>query len=284
MAGVTRPTAGRVENQSIVDSTVQPVKLDPVHFDRYIHDRFSDGVSSYSRLLGYGNPTGVAADLNAFRSGPYVHEYFIIGTQTLLGPVVIAGGLDTTLDLTSTDGLEIGFGGGLITNANARCAFTVGVRGFYGKLVVKEADISGVNPGLFMARKQEAAYQAAYTSYTDYFGIGVVTAANPGAIKIVQRINTGTAVITDTTNTWADTVEQTYEIRVSRAGKATATYGASGGGVVPTVNVRNHTFDDGDVIGFAWHRECAATSPGAERLALFECGYLPDQGGWINRR
>ena len=212
--------------------------------------------------LAHAAPTGAAGDENicAFTQG--LLEYHILGTQTLLGPVAVATGLNVGLDQTDNDGIE--FCTGIL--ASNRQAFVVGTdAAFYARMRFSVATIAGTDFCLFGFRKAEA-YQADFNGYDEMAAFNI----KAGVINTTTAINGAAVVDTDTTLTdWADAGIHELEVRVSAEG--VVTYRFDGG--EPTV-VAAFTFDDGEVVVPFFHfLQANAAQTGALVLEEFECGH-----------
>ena len=110
-----------------------------------------------------GAATGTAGDENIMCIGDSMFEYHILGTQTILGPQLVAAGLDIGMDQTANDGVEITQG----ILARQKHAFTVGTDGaFYLKVKFTIADVSGTDDCAVGFRKAEA-YQANIDDYDE---------------------------------------------------------------------------------------------------------------------
>lgn len=212
-----------------------------------------------AKAVGYGDPTGTEGDENLMIMPEGTLEYHILGTQTILAPVMAATGLDVGMDQTANDGVEI-CGGILATN---KLTYTIGTTpAFYGKLKFTIADISGTDTCCFGFRKAEA-YQATLDGYD---AMAVLNAIS-GNIN-TETITDGAAnVTTDTTNNWADGETHEFEVRVSAAG--VVTYKIDG--VAPIVETA-FTFTDAEVVVPFFNYLHDATSPGAITLIHWECG------------
>jgi hypothetical protein len=172
-------------------------------------------------------------------------------------------------DNTDNDGIEITQG----ITGNYPMSFTVGTDGPI-KLSVKMTvpDVSDYDVCFVGFRKIEA-YTAAVqahaelgTDYTDIAGLNV----NAGDIFSITRLNTGTAVLTDTTNDWADAASITLSVFVSAAGVVTFQID----GAAPTVNTNTLTMDTGDVIipTLIFTKNAGAASDTPPILQTYECG------------
>ena len=217
-----------------------------------------------------GAVSGTAGECNALNSGFTDYRWYVIGTQTILAPVLdTAGfGLNLVQDVTAPgdvgDGIELGIGDPLYSPM----AFTIGTdAAFFIQGNFKMQDASGTNP-LIIGFRRAVAFDATLANYTDFATIGVVGVANPNTIQIQTQLNTAGVTTTNTTQTIADATEVQFKVMVSAAGVVTyqVNYAA------PTVTAA-FTFDDGDVvIPFVVFAQAADITTYASCNYL-ECGY-----------
>ncbi len=176
-------------------------------------------------------------------------------------------------DNTDNEGIELTQG--ILSAGNGNGEFTVGTDGpFKLSVQFKIPDVSDYDVAFVGFRKVEA-YTAALnahaelgTDYTDLGGLNV----NAGAIYSITRLNAGTAVLTDTTNTWADNAIKTLTVNVSVAGVCTFLID----GVAPTVNSNTLTFDTGDLLipTVCFTKNAGAASDTPPILVTYECGQV----------
>lgn len=216
-----------------------------------------------------GAPTGTAGDTNYLRflSGNYAlfATYFITGTQTILAPVYTAGtGINLQLDATDNEGAQYVFGGLGTTNPHYKVIGTSA--GFFIRLKIKIADVSGEDLCEVGFRKQEA-YATDPLDYNDKAGLNV----NGGTVYSSTILTNAADVNTSTGATVADAGTVDLEVRVSAAGVVTYFIGGvqystvaytftSALGVYPYANFRHDT-----------------TSPGAVSLVELEIGPLSER-------
>jgi predicted RecA/RadA family phage recombinase len=206
-----------------------------------------------------GAASGTNGDVNVAALEDNVFEYFMIGTQTILGPSISADGLLCSLDLTNNDGVEYSQG----ITARSRAAFVIGTSpAFYLKVGLKVADVSGSDICAVGFRKTQA-YQAAFADYTDKATLN----KNSGDIYVTTALNNGEDSATDTQDKWADGESHVLEVYVSAAGVTTFKID----GAAPTATAA-FTFDTGDVVVPFLHLLHDATTPGAVHLTHWECG------------
>ena len=219
-----------------------------------------DSVPAYSsKAAAHAAPTGTGGDENIMVMPEGTLEYHMLGTQTLLAPLLVATGLDVGLDQTDNDGVEI-CGGILASN---KLTFTVGTDpAFYAKLRFSIADVSGTDDCAFGFRKVEA-YQANIDDYDEMAALNVIS----GNVTIETILNAGATTVTDTTEDWADAAEHELEVRVSAAG--VVTYKFDDG---TPATVAEFTFDDAEVVVPFFYFLHASDVAGAIVLTHFECG------------
>lgn len=205
-------------------------------------------------------PTGATGDENLMMLNGGTFEYHILGTQTILAPVLGTGGLDVGMDQTANDGVEICCG----INAVNKGVFTVGTSpAFFARLKFSIADVSGTDDCAFGFRKVEA-YQANIDDYDEMAVLNVIS----GAINIETILNAGDTTTTDTTDTWADGATHELKVKVSAAG--VVTYEIDGR--APTTTAA-FTFDTGEVVVPFFYFLNDTDLAGAVILKEFECGY-----------
>lgn len=245
----------------------------PTRSRKFIRDYFGvQPITAPTSVGGYGDPAGTTGATNVMMSQNCLYEYNIKGAgQTLLAPTWDAtNGLLISLDLTDDEGIEISAGIGALSLGS----FTIGTdKSFYAKTQLTLADVSGTDQLVFGFRKN-AAYATAVATYTDYAGIGIITAANPADVQITTRLNSGAAVNVDTTHNWADGETHTLEVQVQDNGYARFYYDNA----PPTVTKTNFVFDSGDVVNWFLFYLHATTSPGTVHAKFFEFGYVPRKG------
>ena len=147
--------------------------------------------------------------------------------------------------------------------SRSKAAFTVGTDpAFYAKMKFTITDVSDTDDCLFGFRKAEA-YQANVDDYDEMAAFNV----NAGAIYLSTILNGGGTTDTDTTETWADTIQHTLEVLVSKAGVVTYKLDDA----PPTV-VAAFTFDDAEVVVPFFHFLHAAASTAGIVLDEIEVG------------
>lgn len=214
-----------------------------------------------------GVATGAGGDINllSFAQG-IVMEQFMIGTQTIIKPVMDASGLLCSLDLTNTDGVEYNFGA---ARSLSEYAFTVGTdAAFFFEVEMKVADISGGAPYFIGFRKAEA-NNATMSSYTDYYAIGLNAVTSATNVTLAKELNGGGQTLQDSGTAWTggDGGTVTLKVLVSAAGVTTATID----GGAPSSPLA-HTFDSADVICPYIHLVHNADA-GAVHIVSMKCGF-----------
>ncbi len=225
----------------------------------YIHE-FFNCQPVCSAKVGAGAATGTGGDENLMVLNDSIWEYHMLGTQTIVAPIMGAGGVDgNSLDQTDNDGVEYCLG----INAVNKGVFTVGTsEAFYAKMKFSIADVSGTDDCVFGFRKVEA-YQANVDDYDEMAAMNV----NAGNILFNNILNAGATTATDTTDNWADAETHELAVYVSDAGVVTYTID----GLAPTVTVE-FTFDDAEVVVPFLFILNASDVAGAIVLKEFECG------------
>lgn len=172
--------------------------------------------------------------------------YWVLGAgQTILGPVGATSGIDVACDQTDNEGLEI--------FSNAFCAdgapLAVGFdAAFYMLIKFAIQTINGCDD-LFIGFRTRELVNATFENYDTYFGLGLNTAATPGALKVRNELNGGGADNTDTTQTIASATDLQVKVLVAANGVATVQHDAAVPGTLaaPTATAA-FTFDDGDQL------------------------------------
>jgi len=204
-----------------------------------------------------GAATGATGDENVMIFGKNVFEYHILGTQTILAPVISADGLEVNLDDTAADGLEISQG----ITARSPSAFTVGTDSFYLKVKFTIDDVTGTDDCAVGFHGDED-YQANIDDYNDMAVLNVIS----GAINIETIDDDGETTTTDTTDTWGDGETYTLAVYVDSDGAVTYTID----GAAPTTT-KAHSIDSGDVV-VPFFFQLQATDKSEVNLISWECG------------
>lgn len=214
-----------------------------------------------------GVATGTGGDINllSFSQG-LVMEQFMIGTQTIIKPVMDTSGLLCSLDLTNTDGVEYNFGA---ARTLSEYAFTIGTdAAFFFEVEMKVADISGGAPYFIGFRKAEA-NNATFSSYSDYYAIGLNAVTSATNVTLAKELNGGGQTLQDSSTAWTggDGGTVTLKVLVSASGVVTATID----GGAPSTPLAC-TFDNADVVAPFVHLLHNADA-GAVHLVSMKCGY-----------
>src|SRR3972149_6290025 len=249
--------------------SIEPWAENSTRRKKFVCDYFGSQPICFENDMTAAN--GATGATNLMHTGKYVYEYFLLGAgQTILVPTWTASGLLWSLDLVDNEGCIISPG----ITANSLGSFTIGTdRSFYAETTLTLADVSGVDD-LFFGFTKNQAYATAVTTFTDYFGVGLNTAANPGAIKVRWNLNDGTDASVDTTQTWADGASKTIKVVVGDDGFARAYIN----GQPPTISKTNFQFDSGDSVNWMLFGIHATTTPGAWHTDHFEWGYTQRKG------
>lgn len=228
--------------------------------EKYVFEIFQQN-PVYSSKTG-GAATGTAGDENILILPTTAFEYHVLGTQTIVAPVITASGLDMgSMDQTANDGLELNHG---ILSSQIP-SFEIGTdAAFFLRARFSIADVSGTDDCCIGFRKVEA-NQANVDDYADMAVLNVIS----GNITIETIAGSAATVVTDTTDNWADLATHELQVNVSAAGVVTYLID----GVAPTVTAA-YTFTDGlNVMPFFYFlqdTDIAGTVP----LMVWECGYL----------
>lgn len=191
-----------------------------------------------------GVATGATGDVNimSLQEGVMMEQFILGAGQTIIGPRMDATGLSVALDQTATEGAEYGFGA---PRTNSRHAFTIGTSAaFFFEVEMNITDISAGNPFLIGFRKSEA-YNATYTSYTDFYGVGMNSVTSPTNLTLFSELNSGGTTLQDSGTAWTggDGGTTTMKVLVSAAGVVTATID----GGAPSSPLA-FTFDNTDIV------------------------------------
>lgn len=220
-----------------------------------------------SNLTTGAAPTGATGDVNLmYLQDGCLMEQFILGAgQTIIAPRMSANGLNIALDLTDNEGAEYNFG----ARAGAKHAYTIGTSAaFFVEAQIYVADMSGCEP-LWLGFRKVAANAADYTTYSDFYSIGLNNATSATAVTLGSQLNTGGVTLQSSTDAWGgDGTVQTLKILVSAAGVVTATISGAG----PSAPLA-FTFDNGDVVMPFIHFLHDTTTPGEIALLSFKCGF-----------
>jgi hypothetical protein len=227
---------------------------------------FGSSPGIISALNDASNGTGADGDVNILTCQQGLNlEQFIIGTQTIIKPVMDANGLLISLDLTAGEGCELNYGGALTNSRNAFVAKTSPA--FFFEVELYVADVSGGAPYMIGFRKA-AANNKVLADYTDYYCIGINTVTSATNVSILDDLNGVGQTATDTTDSWGgDTTAVTLRVLVSSTGVVTATIN----GAAPSTP-RAFTFDADTIVPFV-HILHGAAAPGAVNLVNWRCGF-----------
>jgi hypothetical protein len=215
--------------------------------------------------------TGTAGNLNLMQSKDGTKlGYWIIGTQTILGPVGGASCLDIGMDQTDNDGVEL-FSS---VYPASGAPFVVGTSpAFYFEVGLNFALANGTDDLFIGFRKEESAYQGTMTGYDTYFGLGNDTAASPMALKVREELNGAAGASTDTTDTQADATDLWVGVYVSAAGVATVKHADTRAALAAPTVTSAFTFDTGDhVVPTVRFLQANAAQTGVVKLLGWYCG------------
>lgn len=182
---------------------------------------YTDIVFNESPLAQLLSITGAVASGNSgatnnlmFQAGEILNEYMIAtapGADCL--PVMDSIGLNMGWSLIQNNGAE--FNWGMFTKS--KHAYTIGTSpAFFLEFSINATDVTD-SPILCGFRKQQVC-DPDYTTYTDYAFIGLDAVINPGTMIIEDRLASGVAVPTNTTNSWNNSETHVLRINVSASG------------------------------------------------------------------
>jgi hypothetical protein len=267
------------------NQSITPPKLHPNN-RKYGLDRFDRQVLAYTiGANAAAFSSGSTGAINYLQSGPFCHQYFVLGAgQTITAPVIDLTtnlGLNITQDAIATEGASWLFGGptsGVTTSTdvNARRplnAFIAQVdKAFFMRVKFISADASGFNPLAFGFRRAQAD-QTALGSFTDYACLKGVANGTVADISTETRLNSGSVATTLTSPlvTVADNVAREYYVEVNGAGVVKM---AIDGAYVPVT----FTFDSGDIVqpfGYLIHGADVANGTHIQEV---EWGYREPRG------
>jgi hypothetical protein len=218
--------------------------------------------------------TGTAGDLNVIQllSGTKL-GLWVIGTQNIVTPAGVAGGISVGYDQTDDDGIEIfsnlypASGAPLVVGTSPAFQFTLGVN---------FALANGTDDLFIGFRKEENAYQGTMTGYDTYFGLGNDTAASPMALKVREELNGAAGASTDTTDTQADATDLFVRVLVSAAGVCTVQHGDSVATLAAPTVTSAFTADTGDILVPTFRfLQANAAQTGVVKLIHWEAGPQP---------
>lgn len=149
--------------------------------------------------------------------GRVLGAYPLGAGQTLLPNVVVANGLNIGGDQTDNEGFEL-FSHFMMASGKPFVAGTDAAFYFTCKFEITDAD--GLDT-LVVGFRQAEAVQNPYTGYTEYVGLGLNTAADPMAVKIITEKAGGGTTVTDTMQTLAQSTAVQFKVLVSAAGVVT---------------------------------------------------------------
>jgi hypothetical protein len=172
-------------------------------------------------------PTGAAADVNRVAFSPQlghlVADTYVIGTQTILGPVRHALGINFSQDATNNDGIHYTFGGiqsdaggsTPVVFTNNPFAHTVGTTGdsvLKIKAYIEDAD--GTDQCIFGWRKQELETNDP-NDFNDMAAFGDLSAL----VKTMEIQTNAPTVTSASLGTLLDATAHTWEVRVKKNGR-----------------------------------------------------------------
>ncbi len=232
-------------------------------YDKYVYETFNNKPTTGTKAAYHTPATGTDGDENILLTDRNYFEYHMIGSQTLLEPVIIAAtGLDIGLDQANDEGMEL-TSGGIV--ARGRNIFTIGTdAAFFLSVTFSIAVVAGTDDCAVGFHLVEP-YQATVDGYNDMAILNVIS----GDIKIETIVGGAGATTTDTTNNWTDAQSKTLTVEVSGAG--VVTYKIDGS--TPTT-IAAYTFTDAIVVTpFMYLINASGSQAGVVGITAWECGY-----------
>ena len=210
--------------------------------------------------------SGTNTEVNFMSCDGFNFEQIVIGTQTIILPVMTTAGLNISQDVDAADeGWEKTQG----ITAGSKAAFTVGTDGpFHFTVKMKVTDVDGSDDLLVGFRKAEA-YQAAVDNYDEMAAFNLNGTGTTTKIIQTETIINGAATVTTalTTSTWADTATHLLTVQVARDGAVTYLVD----GVAPAEAVA-FSFDVGEVVVPFMYMIHDAAYCESLILSLWDCG------------
>lgn len=214
--------------------------------------------------MGGGAAAGGSGETDIWTDSKTILEYYNIVGNTNLGPKLDGSfGLNLAPDATSTHGVEYSTG---ITPQN-NISFLIDTSGnttpaFFIKAQLQLATANGAT--VYLGFRKMAAYNATYSSYTDFASIALVA----GEFETETQIASGGVVTTDTTQAASNATM--FEIAVNVDSMGNVTYQLNG--VAPLVTVAYQFQNNITVIPYLRIVQNATTTATAS-CNYFECGF-----------
>ena len=252
-----RALQGALENlgKIIANDILKQSKMDR----DYTYEEFETKPMVSTLASGGGAATGTAGNENLMMFEENSFEYHILGTQTILAPILAATGLDIEMDATDNDGVEITQG----ITAASRSAFVVGTSApFFLKVRFSIEDVSETDDLAIGFRLAEA-YQANIDSYNTWAAFNI----QAGTVNTETELDAGGTTTTDTGETWVNGATKTLEVYVDANGAVTYKID----GVAPTTTVAFSITDGDTVVPFLYFLHLN-TSANSVIIRSWECG------------
>lgn len=206
-----------------------------------------------------------------YTPGGNVMAVAALGAGQTIAPSIVAAGLSIGGDQTDDEGYELWTN---FTGASGRPFFVGLDPAFFMRVKFTVGDVSGIDTLLCGFRRAEV-NNATYTSYADYAALGWNTGADPALIKTLTGLN-GTDTATSTTNTIADGIALTVEVKVSASGVVTYRHDAVTPGTLKAPSTTTaFTFDAGDPVIPFFHFLNTAALGDTVTVQSWEVGYQP---------
>jgi hypothetical protein len=202
-----------------------PTRINEFRFSDVINRRYWDNKYLFSNMsvnpviskVGGGAAAGASAENDVMNDSKTILEYFNIVGNTNLGPKLDGSfGLNLAADATSTHGVEYNTG---VTPQN-NFTFLIDNTGnttpaFFFSAQLQLATVAGAT--VLLGFRKLAANNAAFSSYTDFAGIGLVA----GEFEIKTQLASGGVVTTDTTQAGVNATMFKIETLVDSFGNVT---------------------------------------------------------------
>jgi len=236
----------------------------------YWYDTFQ--VNPCSCAVAGGSASGTAGHQNVLVTSGGIYQWYVIGTQTALAPVLDSFGLNWAQTGTAGQGSELGVG----ITSQSKEAFLVNATpsqsnpnpspAFFINTNWLVATVTGANP-LIVGFRKAAAFNATLSSYTDFAAIGIYGTA--GEIQTVTNYNNVGLVVTDTTVAATNAVPFQLGVQVDNQGNVTYTYDWD----APAVSVAYAFQPNLTVVPFIRFTEASGAQTTQASINLFEVGF-----------
>lgn len=237
----------------------------------FVYDNFQTSPAS-SAAVG-GATSGTAGHQNVLVTAWGLYEWYVIGTQTALSPVLDTFGLNWAQTGTAGQGSEWGCG----VTSQSNVSFLVNATpvipsnpnpspAFFLSSNWLVSTVAGANP-LIVGFRKAAAFNATLSSYTDFAAIGIYGTA--GEIQTVTNYNNVGLVVTDTTIAAVDATQFQLGVNVDSLGNVTYEYDWA----APTVTVPYQFQPNTTVVPFIRFTEASGAQTTQASINFLEIGF-----------